>query len=274
MTNNLVFIFVFFSFGAMADQGFVVIDEVGDEFQEESLPMSMRRRYRCPVTPCVWVGQKIRKHLLHNHFPAFMKKESSEPIEPSYFVEFLVKIQNHLGLDTLEGLLDYVLEHHLYPPPPCEFRAADKLDCELLAELLEDTMEDVTLSPPNCVTSFLHWRILGPLLGRLTQEQRKDMREFIPWRTICPVKNKGSSSSDHVEAPLHKKKRGESSGSGHGAKRSDSTSSVLAVKVSDNGQRAVTAVRSSMDKPAADLPLGFDSHFHLDLLLQRCHAQT
>ena len=43
MTNDLVFIFVFFSFGAMADQGFVVIDEVGDEFQEESLPTRIQK---------------------------------------------------------------------------------------------------------------------------------------------------------------------------------------------------------------------------------------
>lgn len=169
--------------------------ELADEtFQEPVKKKRKRSKRTCLLCPAA--ATHLKPHMYRKHLPwyfagdtacwqcevqegttCFLKaKHSSKESHPhgSEFTSnnlrrwvFLVNgvlhvICYHLGVDTLNALLQHVLREHLYP----EYESSSFLSSEVeILKLFEEendlpVSEVYIVSPPNSIASLLHWRTL------------------------------------------------------------------------------------------------------------------
>ena len=277
---------------------------VAPEQMEISSPpsgvQSNRKRKRphshpCPIQGCTCKCKHIRRHVLIRHLPSFL---SSTGIRVWQFVKFLDFLRGIFHEPTRHSFLSTIVKRRLYSdyPVSSEFRETPIVK-EIAAYFGEDSSR-LTISPPNGLTAFVHFRTLSALLNSLSYHQRDRIYRYVPTRQTSTIgsASSGAASSSGIRSKSSTKEASHVSGvSGKGAEveeRHPTTSRATSQSI----KSAITIVASTEDsakrrkvesrviptvsldvgggrqialEEQSPLPCGFDSHFHLDLILEK-----
>jgi len=263
------------------------------------------RRRPCPV--CDKDVPRIRHHIYTEHLPGCMKVDlitdvSVLPTAPSILFQFLMLIINRMMLVSLEQLLKVVQERKLHPTMPAQLNEREKAQVRAFAEHTGERNVTYDIHKPSCLSILSHWRLLARIIGTLSSQDQRDVRNFVPTGT----KSNGSSkkaSDVSTEVPRQGVRRPASddwrggpgidmevqpeakvprmSGPGtadtllsKGERFSTKTSTVAKSKKITVTLKGSDQRRVSSSKPAFKPFVGVDTHFHPDMIMQRTGKST
>ncbi len=144
--------------------------------------------YVSPTTACWFCGKQeqqashIQAHM-ESHLPHQRVSFPSELASKEYALlmnGFLHELRRCFGLASLGDFLRLVVDKpKLHPSGNTPLRPADR---ELMELFLRSNNWEVpcrlSISPPNCVASLLHWRILANLVAELDVVEQHRLRTF------------------------------------------------------------------------------------------------
>lgn len=172
-----------------------------------------RRRNRPSFKICPICGDKMRAHVKRHvhfrHFPWYLapttacwecKTQENSPCfrvqhasqHETYFDDarlgqwinlvngVLHFFRFQLDLDDLQDLLQYVVEHVLFPAPDPSIVIFSELETSLMKEYEKkcnlDCSAPYCISPPHSVVCLVHWRIIANLLKQLGEKVLGDFK--------------------------------------------------------------------------------------------------
>ena len=155
---------------------------------------------RCFISGCHVSTTHMKKHVIGRHLPKFVSSRSSLTLQDQMrsYERLLMSIAKDVGCLSIPGLLNFVLRRKWFPRTRCSISADDLSMMQNFQFWITGEESPVpTISPPNCVSSLIHWRVLSYLLDRVASRNQSDDSKkphtaynasiWRPTSTTCPT---------------------------------------------------------------------------------------
>ena len=169
---------------ASQDQSEVVVKKVTPEktivLTEESGQQRKSRKLSlrpvCYMKNCSVLVSHFRRHVIGKHLPLSFAvwKEMSPQRRMGSISSFLNSVEDVVGVQSHDELLELVVRNKWFPTRigVKKFEEDDKLVCEFHHWCTgKELKEHPTISPPNCVGSLVHWRLISTVLSHVGEEK-------------------------------------------------------------------------------------------------------
>lgn len=236
----------------------------------------------CPT--CGYRCQHVKRHFQHNHLPGFHVLQFRDHIDSTNhaklvaeaYCEFLHHLAGLLGFNNddhaLHNLLALVRSEGWYPDQPNNFNEDEIKVMKSISQIVGEDSFDHSVSPPSTIAALTHWRIIAAILNYFPSCVQEAIKAFRP-RCLEPNRSRSEDWSPellevNLDPPVDPDHRAQEVARYRSpAPSQEAIEPELEVTV-NQGSRSVVV----QDHPP--LPAGFDSHFHLDLMKDRCGAHT
>ena len=149
----------------------VVTEESGQ--QRKSRKLSLRPV--CYMKNCSVLVSHFHRHVIGKHLPvSFAVWKMSPQRRMDSISSFLNSIEDVVGVQSHDELLKLVVRNKWFPTRigVKKFEEDDKLVCEFHHWCTgKELKEHPTISPPNCVGSLAHWRLIRTVLSHVGEEK-------------------------------------------------------------------------------------------------------
>ena len=130
--------------------------------------MNSTPKKRCIFDDCTMETKRMRDHVEKVHLPSSVSRNCLDVKQAS---RFLRQLGWKLHVNTFQEMLDKVRNKGLYPSA-ASTKAITAQDQEVMQQLNKYIAGErveflISVSPPNCVGSLLHWRLIAGLMNHL-----------------------------------------------------------------------------------------------------------
>ena len=145
------------------------------------LKSTKHSKSRCFISGCQVATTHMKKHVIGRHLPKFVSSRSSLTLQDQMrsYEKLLMSIAKDVGCLSVHGLLKFVLRRKWFPRTRCTISDDDLSMMQNFQFWISgEEFPFPTISPPNCVASLIHWRVLSYLLDRVSSRiQSQDSKK-------------------------------------------------------------------------------------------------